>query len=105
MRVTSIKPALGRSGWVSLGDFSTEVRLLLGMLSGPDSAAIGGHYRQQEGAVVVPSWMPLHSTQLGLEDVCLPLYVMGLSAYGLEKWWCLTQVLKNNNNVRNLYCL
>lgn len=86
---------MGRSGWVTLGDFSAEVRLLLGMLAGPDSVAIGGHYLQQEGAVVVPYWMPLHSTQLGLEDVCLPLCVMGLSAYGLEKWWCLTQVLKN----------
>ena len=72
------------------------------MLAGPDSAALGGYCLQQGGAVDI---QPLHSTQLGLEDVCLPLYVMGLSTYGLEKCWCLTQVLRNNNNVRNLYCL
>lgn len=45
------------------------MRPLLGMLAGPDSAALGGHYLYQEGAMVVPSLVDVQSTQLSLEDV------------------------------------
>lgn len=106
-RVTAIQPASGRSGWVCLGDLSTEVRTLLGVLAGPDSAVLGERYFQQGGAVMVPSWVSSLSTARSwVWKMCLLLYMMGLSAYGLDKCWCLSQVLKNNNNnVRNLYCL
>lgn len=48
------------------------MRPVLGMLAGPDSDALGGHYLHQGGAMVMPSLVdiqPIQSTQLSLEVV------------------------------------